>query len=420
MGAIWGLIEGLEAFVRGRDKTYLVFAAAIALFFLWFILAVVQSLWGVIMILAMAAGLGYLAERFYPAPHSYGMVGSTVTGLIGAWAGQRLIGPFGPKILGAYIIPAFAGILLVNWGLRSLRLAGRARTLEKYNARGRGEDRVIGSKIEDYRIVSRLGVGGSAKVYRAIPDRTLNEDEPIAIKVFNEESTSDAEFGNRLQREIDLVKKLNHPRIVKVFKTGEQDGLRYMLMEFVDGEPLSKYLTTHGFLSLPETVDLCIELSRVLAYAHTLSVIHRDIKPDNIMMTKSGPRLLDFGLARPEGQSSLTQTGSALGTPSYMSPEQIRDDKLVDGRADQYALGCVLFELMTGQRPFISEQSVQVMMKHLNEPLQDPRKLNPDIPDLLARTVWHMMAKNPDDRFPHMNAVTAQLEQCKAELAAKF
>lgn len=414
MGVLLGVVEWVEAMLRARSRVYLVGACIVGALLLWMMLALVKSLWGLILLIAISAGLGYAAEHFYPARHPYGMLGSTLIGLFGATVGQRLFGTLGPEVAGVRLIPAFVGILLVNWALRSMSLASRARALDKYDAKG-GQDPLLLSKLGHYRLVKCLGSGGSSRVYRAIPDRTLNEDEAIAIKVFNDEAINDAEFAGRLQREIDLLNKLNHPRIVKVYRSGEQDTLRYLEMEYVEGEPLSKRLEG-GPLPLEEALEMTIELSRVLGYAHTLSVVHRDIKPDNIMLTKTGPRLLDFGLARPEGRSSLTQTGSALGTPSYMSPEQIRDDHDIDGRADQYALGCVLFELVTGQRPFQSESSVQVMMKHLNEPLQDPRRLNPKIPDLLARTIWHMMAKNRDDRFPTMQAVVPQLEQVLGQL----
>ncbi len=417
MNFILGLVEWAEAFLKGRDRTYLIGAGAVALLVFWVFLSLVQSLWGVIMVLAISAGLGYAAERFYPAKTSYGMVGVTVIGLIGALIGQRLLGTLGPSIAGVRIIPAFAGILIVNWLVRSMRLASRARTLDRYNAKV-AEDPLILSKLEEYRIVERIGSGGYSKVYRAVPDRTLNEEESIAIKIFNEDAIKDEEFTRRLEREIELMQRLDHPGIVKVFKSGRQADLHFMTMEYADGETLSDRLR-EKWPGLGESVDLTIAIAGVLGYAHKLGVVHRDIKPDNIMLTKSGPRILDFGLARPEGRSSLTQAGTALGTPTYMSPEQIRDDEHVDGRCDQYALGCVLFELITGRRPFEGDQSVQIMMKHLNEPLQDPRKLNAAISENLAKCVWYMMAKDMKNRYPNMEAVVAQLKLVQQELKSR-
>lgn len=414
--AVLGVVEWGEALLRGRDRTYLIGVSVVAALVLWFFLTLVQSLWGVLMVLAISAGLGYAADRLYPARSGNGLAGAIVTGLIGALIGQRLFS-FGPSIAGVRLIPAFVGILLVNWVLRSMRLASRARALDRYNAKA-GQDPMILSKLEDYRILEKLGSGGSSKVYRAVPDRTLNEEESIAVKVFNEEAVNESDFAGRLQREIEVMQRLNHPHIMRVFKAGEQSKLHYLLMEFVQGETLSDRMS-RGRMPLPEVVDLTIDLCKVLGHAHKAGVIHRDIKPDNIMMTRNGPCIMDFGLARPEGRSSLTQTGSALGTPSYMSPEQIRDDENLDARCDQYALGCVLFEMMTGKRPFVSDQSLQVMMKHLNEPLQDPRQLNPEVPDLLARCVWHMMAKDREQRFADMEAIVGPLEQVKAELKAR-
>ncbi|MCE7869930.1 hypothetical protein DYH09_06080 [bacterium CPR1] len=417
MGFILGLVEWTEAFLKGRDRTYLIGAGVVGLLLFWVFFSLVKSLWGLIIVVTISAGLGYAAERFYPAKHNHGLIGMTLFGLVGALIGQRLLGTLGPSIAGVRIIPAFAGILLVNWLVRSMRLASRARTLEKYNARV-AEDSMILSKLDEYRIVERLGSGAYSRVYRAVSDRTLNEDESIAVKIFNEEAIKDEEFTRRLEREIELLQRLDHPGIVKVFKSGHQGDLHFMTMEYADGETLSSRLRK-DWPNLGESVDMTIAIGGVLGYAHKLGVVHRDIKPDNIILSKSGPRILDFGLARPEGRSSLTQAGTALGTPAYMSPEQIRDDEHVDGRADQYALGCVLFELITGRRPFEGDQSVQIMMKHLNEPLQDPRKLNPAIPDQLAKCVWYMMAKDKNNRFPNMEAALAQLKQVQAELKAQ-
>jgi len=173
-----------------------------------------------------------------------------------------------------------------------------------------------------------------------------------------------------------------------------------------------------GRMEIADAVNLMIELAGALAHAHSKGVIHRDVKPDNIILTPHGCKVMDFGLARQSGTSDLTQTGSAIGTPHYMPPEQILGEKALDGRCDQYALGAMGFEMLTGEKLFDGDEAIHVVIKHVQEEPRNPREIRPQISEALANCILKMISKDREDRYPDMDAVVAELKALKPEAIA--
>ena len=287
-----------------------------------------------------------------------------------------------------------------------------SRRLENYQASA-GTDPLVMSVLGDYRVIKLLGSGGFAKVYHSLPDRTLRESESVAIKIFGESAQQIPNFKERTEREVSLCQKLNHPNIMRIHRSGEFNSIHYIVMELVSGDSLKSKMDK-GPMAIQEAVELLIKIAGGLAHAHSAGVIHRDIKPDNIMLTSNGPKIMDFGLARLEGISDLTQTGSAMGTPHYMSPEQIQGTKALDGRCDQYSLGAVGFEMLTGQKVFDGEQVISVMNKQLTAQPQSPSEIRPEIPASLSSILLKTLSKSPDARYASMDELAKAL---KAELS---
>ncbi|MHB1502607.1 MAG: Stk1 family PASTA domain-containing Ser/Thr kinase [Acidimicrobiales bacterium] len=254
--------------------------------------------------------------------------------------------------------------------------------------------RVLSGRYELAHLVAR---GGMAEVYRA-HDRLL--DRPVALKVLFPELSVDRAFVERFRREAQAAANLSHPNIVPVFDWGEDSGTYYIVMEFIDGRPLSSILRTAGPLHPDRAADIAADVAGALAYAHRHGVIHRDVKPGNVLITDEGQvKVTDFGIARAiNTEESLTQTGAVMGTATYFSPEQA-EGMGVDSRSDIYSLGVVLYEMVTGRPPFLGDTPVAVASKHVREHPPAPREINPSVPLDLEAIILKCMAKSPDYRY---------------------
>ena len=380
------------------------------------LLMALGNILGLTVIVAIGCGLGVLSESIYPSPYNNGRLSATALGLAGALVGSFFLGQWGPHLAGVYLIPSLVGAIAVSALLRAKVRYDRLKAIEEYTA-GAGDEPLAMSLVEHYRLIRFVGSGGFAKVFQGVPDRTMRESESVAVKIFTEGALDQADFVARIGREVALCQKLDHPNIVRIMKADEQNKLHYIVMEFVNGETLRQRMK-QGRMEIPEAVNLLIELAGALAHAHSKGVIHRDVKPDNIILTASGSKIMDFGLARQEGTSDLTQTGSAIGTPHYMPPEQILGEKKLDGRCDQYALGAMAFEMLTGEKLFDGDQAIHVVIKHVQDEPRNPREIRPQISEALANCVLKMLKKERDERYPDMEAVVKELTTLKPEAVA--
>jgi len=266
--------------------------------------------------------------------------------------------------------------------------------------------RVFSNRYELTHLIAR---GGMAQVYRA-RDRLL--DRPVAIKVLFPELSVDRAFVERFRREAQAAANLSHPNIVPVFDWGEDGGTYFIVMEFIDGEPLSAVLRASGPLPPPRVVDIGVHVAAALAYAHRHGVIHRDVKPGNVLITSDGQvKVTDFGIARAVNtEESLTQTGAVMGTATYFSPEQAEGIG-VDSRSDIYSLGVVLYEMVAGRPPFLGDTPVAVASKHVRDQPPLLRDLAPSVPPALEAVIMKAMAKSPDQRYSTADELRADLER---------
>ncbi|MCB9076850.1 MAG: protein kinase [Anaerolineaceae bacterium] len=256
---------------------------------------------------------------------------------------------------------------------------------------------LTGRQFGPYHITAPLGAGGMAAVYKAYQPSV---DRFVAVKVLPQHFAKDQQFVQRFEREAKVLAKLQHPNILPVYDYGQTDGYTYLVMSFVESGDLSELMQGKR-LPLPEISRIITQVGDALDYAHAQGVVHRDIKPSNILVDQRGNCLLtDFGLAKMVAGASekLTATGFVVGTPAYMAPEQGLGEP-ADGRSDIYALGIILYELMTGQVPFQAETPIAVVMKHIHDPLISPRNFQADISEPVERVILKALAKNPEDRF---------------------
>jgi eukaryotic-like serine/threonine-protein kinase len=257
-----------------------------------------------------------------------------------------------------------------------------------------------------YEVDKPLGRGGMAQVFRGT-DRVLGRT--VAIKVLDQKHRNDAKFVTRFRREAQAAAGINHPNVVSVFDTGSEDGLHYIVMEYVDGETLDDVLAREKVLPPERVVAIAEPVARALDAAHQKGMVHRDVKPGNIMLDRSGTvKVVDFGIARAAADDTLTQTGIVLGTAAYLSPEQAQG-VAVDPRSDVYSLGCVLYEMLTGRKPFTGDSALAIAYKHVREDPAPPSQVNPDIPPELEAVVMTAMAKDPAQRFPSGGAMQEAL-----------
>jgi streptogramin lyase/predicted Ser/Thr protein kinase len=257
-----------------------------------------------------------------------------------------------------------------------------------------------GSVLGDFRIDDEIGRGGMGVVYRAAQ---ISLERPVALKVISE-SLSDREgFRERFERESRLAASLDHPNIIPVYAAGEHDGVLFIVMRYVDGTDLRALLAAEGAFDPARAAGVVAQVASALDAAHERGLVHRDVKPANILVAARGggehTYLTDFGLTkRTASDSGLTAAGEWVGTLDYVAPEQLRGES-VDGRADVYALGCVLYELLTGQVPFVRDDDIAKLWAHISDPAPSPLELAPDTPRPLAAVTERCMQKDPDDRF---------------------
>ncbi len=248
-----------------------------------------------------------------------------------------------------------------------------------------------------YELSRQIARGGTAQVYLA---RDLLLDRPVALKMLFPELSSDHSFVERFRREAQAAANLSHPNIVPVFDWGEADRTYYIVMEYVDGEPLSSIIRTQAPLSPTRAASIAADIAKALSYAHRHGVVHRDVKPGNVLITTDGQvKVADFGIARAIGASeSVTQTGLVMGTATYFSPEQAQGLG-VDGRSDVYALGVVLYEMVTGSPPFTADTPVAIAYKHVSENAALPSEIEPRVPRDLEAIIMQAMSKQPQARY---------------------
>src|SRR5436190_9276076 len=258
-----------------------------------------------------------------------------------------------------------------------------------------------------YRLESKLGSGGMSTVFLA-RDETL--ERWVAVKVMRREISDQPDQIERFRREARAVAQLSHPNVVAVIDAGEDGGYPYIVFEYVEGETLKQRIDRLGRLPVDEAAAYAIEIGRGLAAAHARRMVHRDIKPQNVLIDAEGrAKVTDFGIARSLESDGLTKTGRVLGTTDYVSPEQAMGHE-VDPRSDIYSLGVLLYEMLSGEPPFKAETVVGVAMKHVNDPMPDIQALRPDASAALARVVENSTGKEPSKRYRDMNDMLADLE----------
>ncbi len=271
-----------------------------------------------------------------------------------------------------------------------------------------------GDLIADrYELEELVGTGGMSSVFRA-HDRQL--ERRVAIKILHEHYAEDPEYLERFRREARAVARLSHPNIVTVIDRGDDDGRQYIVFEHVDGENLKELVLRSGRLPVRRALELALAVADGLAFAHDHGLVHRDVKPQNVLLSREGDvKVTDFGIARSlHVEHGVTQTGTVLGTGDYLSPEQASGQP-VSPATDVYSLGVVLWELLAGDVPFVGENFVAVALRHVNEPPPPLRQRRPDVSPRLDAAVERALAKDPARRFPSMAAFAKELRACLAE-----
>jgi serine/threonine-protein kinase len=276
---------------------------------------------------------------------------------------------------------------------------------------------VIGTLLNDrYRLDEQIGSGGMSTVYRAY-DPTL--ERWVAIKLMHRDISEDPAQLERFRREARAVARLNHPHVVTVIDFGEDDGTPYIVLEFVEGETLKQRIRRSGRLPVAEAVAYAIEIGRALQAAHAERLVHRDVKPQNVLIDAEGrAKVTDFGIARSLETSGLTATGRVLGTTDYVAPEQALG-KEVGEQSDVYSLGIVLYEMLVGEPPFKADTQVAVAMKHVKEPMPDVQKTRPEVSSALAAVLDNATAKETANRYATAADMVADLEQVLGIEAAR-
>lgn len=301
------------------------------------------------------------------------------------------------------IKPAILKDLMVELDVITASQAERLKTSLK-------ESKAAVKKIPGYKIIGKLGAGAMAVVYKA---KQLSLNRMVAIKVLPKRFSENPEYVERFYKEGQAAGSLNHPNIVQAIDVGEAGGYHYFVMEYVEGKTISDDLVDGKFIPEAEALEIIIQVAKALAHAHACSLIHRDVKPKNIMISSNGTvKLADMGLARATTDIAAAQSeaGKAYGTPYYIAPEQIRGKIDIDGRADIYGLGATLYHMLTGRVPFMADDSAGVMRKHLREKLVPPDHINTALSTGVSEVVEIMMAKRKEDRYHDAEELLTDLE----------
>src|SRR5919109_4444535 len=275
-------------------------------------------------------------------------------------------------------------------------------------------DTLIGTVFDGrYRIERKLGTGGMADVYLA-EDQELGRR--VAIKILNDRHAADDQFVERFRREAKNAAGLSHPNIVSVYDRGTAEGTYYIAMEYLDGRSLKELIVSRGPAPVKTAVEYARQILAAVGFAHRHGIVHRDIKPHNVLVTGDDGRLkvTDFGIAR-SGASQMTEVGSIIGTAQYLSPEQARGSP-VDHTSDLYSVGVVLYEMLTGQVPFTGDTPLEIAMKHLSEVPTPPSELRPEVPHDLDSVVLRALAKDPADRYQSAEEMDSDLGRVREGL----
>jgi eukaryotic-like serine/threonine-protein kinase len=276
------------------------------------------------------------------------------------------------------------------------------------------------SVLGDYRLVAKLGEGGMGAVYKA---RHISRPQEAALKVLSREKASQPGFVQRFQREGRLMARLVHPHIVRCYALGESHGFHYLAMEFLSGGSLQTWLDRSGKFSLGDALHIVLVCARALKFAHEQSLIHRDVKPDNLLLSAKGVvKLADLGLAKAADEDlDLTKTGIGIGTPLYAPPEQIRGAKNADARSDLYALGCVLYHFLTGRLPFEGSHFLAVIQAKEKGVFPPARRFNPEVSDKVETILIRLLARLPEQRYQSAAELIQDLERLgKARSSLSF
>ena len=278
-------------------------------------------------------------------------------------------------------------------------------------------DSYIGRLLDNrYEILEIIGTGGMAVVYKA---RCHRLNRLVAIKILKDEYSQDEEFRRRFHAEGQAVAMLSHPNIVQVYDVSSSDNADFIVMELIDGITLKQYMEKKGVLNWKETLHFAMQIGKALEHAHSRGIIHRDIKPHNVMVLKNGSvKVTDFGIARVVSKSN-TLTKEALGSVHYISPEQAKGGR-VDNRSDLYSLGVVMYEMMTGRPPYDGESPVAVAIQHINGGAAMPSTLNPNIPGGLEQIIMKTMALEPAGRYPSATAMLYDMDEFRKNPAMLF
>ena len=259
-----------------------------------------------------------------------------------------------------------------------------------------------------YEVLKRVGSGGMADVYMA-KDHKLNRN--VAVKVLKSEYVEDEKFLKKFETEAQAVARLSHPNIVNVYDVGIEDGINYIVMELAEGMTLKEYIRRKGYLSPKETVEISLQIASAISHAHKNHIIHRDIKPQNILVSEIGNvKVTDFGIAKATSSNTVTSTATAMGSVHYISPEQAKG-RFCDEKSDIYSLGITMYEMLTGHVPFDGDTTVAIALKHLQEEIQSPRKYVPELPKSTVQIIYKCTQKSPDRRYSDMAELISDLKE---------
>lgn len=296
--------------------------------------------------------------------------------------------------LGATVVPS----QVPNRSVEATQVLGETVVPSQPSSASPPQASAMSQQVGDFKIIKKLGQGGMGEVFLA---HQTSLDRQVALKVMAKQYSSQETFVKRFIREAQTMAKLDHPHIVRGYAVGEHEGCLYLAMELIKGKSMQDWMQSQGKLSVPDALHIAIRVADALQHAHDINLIHRDIKPDNILVTDKGiVKVSDLGLAKDTDEdNSMTQSGTGLGTPYYMPPEQARNAKYVDARSDIYALGGTLYHFLTGKLPYNGESAVQLIMAKEKGTFTRARSVNNEIPERLDLMIDKMLAKDPKHRY---------------------